>query len=193
VADEEKPAVRKPRADAARNRARLLETAKAAFAEKGSGASLDEIARMAGVGAGTLYRHFPTRDALVTAVYRNETEQLVAAADRLARRHPPVQALREWLLLFVDYMATKHGMHEVLNSIVGGTSDLYTASMAQVKQTISTLVDRAVASGDIRMDLDPLDLLRALAGVANIGFGPDGKQAAKRLVDILIAGLRAAT
>src|SRR4029077_8649104 len=98
----EPTALRKPRADAERNRVRLLETAKAAFAEKGSGASLDEIARIAGVGAGTLYRHFPTRDALVTAVYRNETEQLVVAATRLAETHPPVMALREWLLLFVD-------------------------------------------------------------------------------------------
>jgi AcrR family transcriptional regulator len=191
VTDEGEPtAVRKPRADAQRNRTRLLETAKAAFAEKGSGASLDEIARTAGVGAGTLYRHFPTRDALVAAVYRNETEQLVAAADRLAKTHPPVTALREWLLLFVDYIATKHGMHEVLNSIVGGTSDLYSASTAQVKQAIAKLVDRAVASGDIRLDLDPLDLLRALAGVANVGLGPDGERAAKNLVDILIAGVR---
>jgi AcrR family transcriptional regulator len=191
VADESEPAaVHKPRADAERNRVRLLETAKAAFAEKGSGASLDEIARTAGVGAGTLYRHFPTRDALVAAVYRNETDQLVAAADRLAETHPPVAALREWLLLFVDYIATKHGMSEVLNSIVGGTSDLYSASTARVKHAISKLVDRAVASGDIRLDLDPLDLLRALAGVANIGLGPDGERAAKSMVDILIAGVR---
>jgi AcrR family transcriptional regulator len=191
VADENEPAaVRKPRADAERNRVRLLETAKVAFAEKGAGASLDEIARTAGVGAGTLYRHFPTRDALVAAVYRNETEQLVAAADHLAEAHPPVTALREWLLLFVDYMATKHGMSEVLNSIVGGTSDLYSASTAQVKEAIAKLVDGAVASGDIRLDLDPLDLLRALAGVANIGLGPDGERAAKNLVDILIAGIR---
>ena len=191
MTDEGEPtAVRKPRADAQRNRTRLLETAKAAFAEKGSGASLDEIARTAGVGAGTLYRHFPTRDALVAAVYRNETEQLVAAADRLAKTHPPVTALREWLLLFVDYIATKHGMREVLNSIVGGTSDLYSASTAQVKQAIAKLVDRAVASGDIRLALDPLALLRALAGVANVGLGPDGERAAKNLVDILIAGVR---
>jgi AcrR family transcriptional regulator len=192
VADEGEPtAVRRPRADAERNRGRLLETAKAAFAEKGSGASLDEIARIAGVGAGTLYRHFPTRDALVAAVYRNETEQLVAAADRLAKMRPPVTALREWLLLFVDYIATKHGMSEVLNSIVGGTSDLYSASTAQVKQAIAKLVENAVASGDIRLDLDPLDLLRALAGVASVGLGSDGERAAKRLVDILIAGVRA--
>jgi AcrR family transcriptional regulator len=192
VAEKGKPAVvRKPRADAKRNRVRLLETAKAAFAEKGSDASLDEIARSAGVGAGTLYRHFPTRDALVEAVYRNETEQLVAAADRLAKRHPPVTALREWLSLFVDYIATKHGMYEVLNSIVGGTSDLYSASTAQMTQTIARLVERAVASADIHLDLDPLDLLRALAGVANLASGPDGERAAKRLIDILIAGIRA--
>jgi AcrR family transcriptional regulator len=191
VADEGKrTAVREPRADAKRNRVRLLETAKAAFAEKGSGASLDEIARNAGVGAGTLYRHFPTRDALVEAVYRNETEQLVAAADRLAKIHPPVTALREWLLLFVDYIATKHGMYEVLNSIVGGTSELYSASAVQVKRAISTLVDRAVTTADIRLDLDPLDLLRALAGVANASSGTDGERAAKRLIDILIAGIQ---
>jgi len=194
VPDEGEPAaVRKPRADAERNRVRLLETAKAAFAEKGSAASLDEIARTAGVGAGTLYRHFPTRDALVAAVYRNETEQLVAAADRLAETHPPVTALREWLLLFVDYIATKHGMYQVLNSIAGGTSELYSASSAQMKQAIAKLVDRAAASGDIRLDLDPLDLLRALAGVANIGLGPDGERAAKHMVDILIAGVRTRT
>jgi AcrR family transcriptional regulator len=194
VADEGEPAaVRKPRADAQRNRIRLLETAKAAFAEKGSAASLDEIARTSGVGAGTLYRHFPTRDALIEAVYRNETEQLVAAATRLTETHPAVTALREWLLLFVDYIATKHGMYEALNSIVGGTSDLRSASTAQVKQANAKLVGRAVASGDIRLDLDPLDLLRALAGVANVSSGPDGERAAKHLVEILIAGIQTRT
>jgi len=194
VVDEGKAATaRKPRADAQRNRIRLLETAKAAFAEKGPGASLDEIARTAGVGAGTLYRHFPTRDALIEAVYRNETEQLVAAATRLAETHSPTGALREWLLLFVDYMATKHGMSEALNSIVGGPSELYSVSAEQMKRAIAKLIDRAVASGDIRLDNDPLDLLRALAGVANMSAGPDGKQAAKRMVDILIAGIRART
>jgi AcrR family transcriptional regulator len=194
VVDEGKAATaRKPRADAQRNRIRLLETAKAAFAEKGPGASLDEIARTAGVGAGTLYRHFPTRDALIEAVYRNETEQLVAAATRLAETHSPTGALREWLLLFVDHMATKHGMSEALNSIVGGPSELYSVSAEQMKRAIAKLIDRAVASGDIRLDNDPLDLLRALAGVANMSAGPDGKQAAKRMVDILIAGIRART
>ena len=181
---------RKPRADAERNRVRLLETAKAAFAEKGAGASLDEIARTAGVGAGTLYRHFPTRDALIEAVYRNETEQLVAAANRLTETHAPTAALREWLRLFVDYMATKRGMYAALNSIVGGTSELYSTSAEQMKRAIAKLIDRAVESGDIRLDVDPLDLLRALAGVTNVNPGSDGTQAAKRMVDILIAGIQ---
>jgi AcrR family transcriptional regulator len=194
VVDEGRTATaRKPRVDAQRNRIRLLETAKAAFAEKGPGASLDEIARTAGVGAGTLYRHFPTRDALIEAVYRNETEQLVAAATRLADTQSPTGALREWLLLFVEYIAAKHGMYEALNSIVGGTSELYSASTEQMKRAIAKLINRAVASGDVRLDIDPLDLLRALAGVASISAGPDGKQAAKRMVDILIAGIRIRT
>lgn len=191
MADERKVvAARKPRADAQRNRIRLLETAKAAFAEKGAGASFDEIARTAGVGPGTLYRHFPNRDALIEAVYRNETEQLVAAAARLAESHSPTDALREWLLLFVDYVVTKQGMYEALNSIAGGTSELYAASTEQLKRAMTGLTDRAVASGDIRLGLDPFDLLRALAGVANVSAGPDGRQAAKRMVDILITGIR---
>ena len=193
MVDEKAAPARKPRADAQRNHVLLLETAKAAFAERGPGASLDEIARTAGVGAGTLYRHFPTRDALIEAVYRNETEQLVAAAARLAETRSPTDALREWLLVFVDYMATKQGMYEALNSLVGGTSELYSASTEQMKRAMTALIDRAIASGDVRLDLDPLDLLRALAGVANISAGSDGREAAKRMVDILIAGMRVRT
>ena len=191
MADNGEPAGgRRPRADAERNRIRLLDAAKAAFAEKASAASLDEIARAAGVGIGTLYRHFPTRDALIEAVYRNETDQVARAAARLAETYPPVVALREWLLLFVDYMAAKQGMAEALNSIVGGGSELRAASGEQVKQAIASLADAAVASGEISLDIDPLDLLRALAGVAHISAGPEGRDAARRLVDILIAGVR---
>jgi AcrR family transcriptional regulator len=184
------PTGRKPRADAERNRVRLLETAKSAFAEKGIAASLDEIARTAGVGAGTLYRHFPTRDALIEAVYRNEMAQLVDTATRLTETRAPIAALREWLVLFVDYMVTKRGMSEALNSLVNGTSELYSTSADQLRRAIVKLIDRAVASGDIRLDIDPLDLLRALAGVTNVDPGPDGTSAAKRMVDILIAGMQ---
>jgi len=181
MADAE-PTRRRPRADAERNRARLLEAAKTAFAEKGSAASLDEVARAAGVGIGTLYRRFPTRDALVEAVYRNESDQLYAAAARLAETRPPVEALREWLLLFLDYYAVKRGMAEALGSIAGGTSELRAASGAKLKDGATLLVDRAVAAGSIRLDIEPMDLLRALAA-------PASGDAARRLVDILIAGM----
>jgi AcrR family transcriptional regulator len=140
-------ATRMPRVDAQRNRIRLLEAAKTLFAEKGLRASLDAIARTAGVGTGTFYRHFPTRDALIAAVYRNEIERLVAAAECLGRSHPPLTALREWLLLFVDFIATKHSLHEVLDTFVGGASNLYSTSSTHVRLAIETLVDRGVSEG----------------------------------------------
>jgi AcrR family transcriptional regulator len=181
---------RKPRADAERNRLRLLETAKRAFAATGPDVSLEDIAQAAGVGIGTLYRHFPNRDALIAAVYRKETEQLVQAARRLAEGSPPVAALREWMLVFIDYIATKQGMYPALNSLAAGTSDLYAASGTQIRESIEMLARRAVASGEIRLDIDPLDLLRAVAAVANVSAGASWKAAATRLVDILIAGLK---
>jgi AcrR family transcriptional regulator len=191
LAKQEKPkVVRGARSDAQQNRMRLLEVGKAAFAEKGTSASLEEIARTAGVGIGTLYRHFPTRDALIEAVYRNETQQLAKAASEMAATHPPVEALRAWMRMSVDHIATKKLMGGVLNSIVGGTSDLYAEAGMQIKAAVTMLVDNAVASGDIRLDLDPLDMLRAVAGVANISSGPNWEESAKRLVDILIAGVR---
>jgi AcrR family transcriptional regulator len=191
VAAKNKPKlVRRPRADAERNRLRLLETARPVFEEKGSAASLEEIAAAAGLGIGTLYRHFPTRDALIEAVYRNESKQLFLAAERLAAKHPPVMALREWLLVFVSYLNAKHGMAEVLNSLVGGASALYAESGAQMKQAITKLVQGAIATGEIRWDTDPLDLLRALAGVMGKNAGSESKRSASHLVDILIAGMR---
>ncbi len=182
---------RKPRADAERNRLLLLDVAKKIFAEKGAQATLEEIARQAGVGIGTLYRHFPTRDALVAAVYHNESEQLLKAAHRLAETRPPVEALRQWMQLFIDYMATKHGMYEALNSMAGGPSELFAGTAARTKEAIDLLVARAVESDEITIDIDPLDLLRALAGVSNVNAGPNWKQSARSLVDIMIAGLRA--
>ena len=181
---------RKVRADAERNRARLLDVAKAAFADKGPGASLDEIARAAGVGIGTLYRHFPTRDDLIEAVYLNETQQLAEAASRLGVSRAPVEALREWMGLFVDYIVNKRVLAETLGSLSGGTAAVTAKSGELLTTALTQVVDRAVASGDIQMDIDPFDLLRALAGVANISAGPDAKQGAKRLIDVLIAGLR---
>ncbi len=191
MVDENKAVTRKPRADAERNREQLLETAKALFETKGSSASLEEIAREAHLGIGTLYRHFRTRDELVEAVYRNETRLLASAARRFAETMPPVDALRAWMRLFVDHLATKQNMSEALNSLVGGTSALYAASTDLVTGAMKLLVDRASASGEIRLNMDPLDLLRAVAGVMTVGAGPDGKDSAGRLVDVLIAGIRA--
>jgi AcrR family transcriptional regulator len=185
--------VRKPRVDAERNRERLLATAKATFSKKGTSASLEEIARETGVGIGTLYRHFPTRDALVAAVYRNETEQLADAAETLSTAHPPLQALELWLNLFVDYMATKRGLYALLDSLAGGTSALYADSTKQMTSALRLLVDRAVTSGAAKLEIDALDLLRAVAGVGQGGAGDDWVVNAKKVVAILVAGIRTPT
>jgi AcrR family transcriptional regulator len=185
-----KPLPRKPRADAQRNRARILQIAKEAFTRSGANISLDDVARQARIGPGTLYRHFPTRDALLEAVYRTEVENLAAAESAFAESMPPVQALRAWMLLFVDYIATKQIIAPALNTVVGGPSKLFETTGTQIKGAINGLVKRAIESGDIRADLDPLDLLRALIGVSNVASGPDWARSAKRLVDILILGSR---
>jgi AcrR family transcriptional regulator len=185
-----KSVLRKPRIDAQRNRARILEVAKQAFTRHGANASLDDIVKEAGVGAGTLYRHFPTRDALIEAVYRTEVEKLAAAERKFAETMAPTDALRAWMLLFVDYIAAKHIIAPALNTFVGGASKLYEGSRAQIQGAIDALVKRAIKSGDIRKDIEPFDLLRALIGVSNVSSTPDWQQSAKRLVDILITGSR---
>lgn len=182
------PAQRRPRADAQRNIARILEVAKEAFTSSGANISLDNVARQAGVGPGTLYRHFPTRDALLEAVYRTGVEELAAAEREFASTMPPVAALRSWMLLFIDYIAAKQLIAPALNTIVGGPSKLFETTGDLIKGAIQALVDRAILSGDIRPDLDPLDLLRALVGVSNVASTPDWPQSAKRLVEILIIG-----
>ena len=181
---------RKPRSDAQRNRERILEVAKEAFTRSGANTSLDDVAKDAGVGAGTLYRHFPTRDALLEAVYRTEVEKLAAAQQKFADTMPPVEALRAWMLLFVDYIAAKQIIAPALNTLVGGPSKLYEGSRAHKQGAIEALVKRAIKSGDIRKDLDSFDLLRALVGVSNVASTPDWQQSARRLVDILIIGSR---
>lgn len=181
---------RKPRTDALRNRERILEVAKAAFTRQGANASLEEIAKMAGVGIGTLYRHFPTRDVLIEGVYRNEVEKLAAAARRFAEKMTPLEALRAWMLLLVDYIAAKHIIAPALNTIAGGPSRLHEGSRTMIQGAIDGLVKRAKRSGDLRRDLDAYDLPRALIGVSHVGSSVDWPQSARRLVDILIAGSR---
>jgi AcrR family transcriptional regulator len=190
AAKRSKTAVRKPRADAQRNRERILAIAKQAFTQYGVNVSLDDVARQSAVGAGTLYRHFPTRDALLEAVYRTEVEKLALAEKQLTETLPPIEALRAWMLLFVDYIAAKQIIAPALNTMVGKPSKLFDASGTLIKTALNGLVSRAIKSGDIRADLDPLDLLRALVGVSNVASMPDWSQSAKRLVQILIAGSR---
>ena len=181
---------RKPRRDGQQNRDRILEVAKAAFTRSGADASLDDIAKQADVGPGTLYRHFPTRDALIEAVYHTEVQKLAAAQRELSAKLPPIEALRSWMMLFVDYIATKQIIASALNSVGGGASRLYDSSRVQVAGAIDALVKTAMKSGDIRKDLEPFDLLRALIGVSHVGSGPDWQESARRLVDILIKGSR---
>ena len=181
---------RKPRADAQRNRERLLAAAKEAFTRYGADVSLDEVAKQAGTGPGTLYRHFPTRDALLAEVYRAEVERLAHAEREYAASMPAVAALRAWMLLFVDYIATKQLIAPALNSLISDTSKLYESSGPKIIGALNALVDRAIESGDIRKDLDPMDLLRAMVGVSNVAIAPDWQPSAKRLVNILIAGSR---
>ena len=181
---------RKPRADGQRNRERLIEEAKAAFSEVGADVSLEEIARLAGVGIGTLYRHFPTRDAIVEAVYRREVRQLSESAARLLESAPPGEALRQWMRLFVDYIATKKVLGSALSAIAGGSAELYASSWARISGAMSLLVERAAVAGDIRADANPADLLRALAGFTYGASSPDWQASALRLIDILMDGLR---
>jgi AcrR family transcriptional regulator len=184
-----KPA-RKPRADAKRNRERILEVAREVFTRVGAAASLDDIARRSGIGSGTLYRHFPTRDALIEAVYRSEVEKLADAGPRFAATMPPLEALRAWMLLFIDHVARKMLIVPAMETVAGGSSRLIMGSRDRIRAAFAALAERAIASGDLRQDTDPNDLVRALVGVFHTAYEPGWEQTARRLVDILIAGSR---
>lgn len=187
---EDRPSVRKPRADAERNRERLVEAAKAGFAEAGADVALDEIARRAGVGIGTLYRHFPTRDAIVEAVFQREIRQLADAATGLMAEQAPDEALRRWLGLLVDYIAAKKVIAAALSPSSGGPKALYVASGVSIPDTMTILVDRAVASGAIRSDVTADDLMRVLGGFATGAAGPGWEVSARRMIDVVVDGLR---
>jgi len=190
VDDSNADAGRKPRSDSLRNRELLIEAAKASFAASAGEASLEEIARRAGVGIGTLYRHFPTRDAIVAAVYRREVQQLSDAAVSLLAALPPGEALHEWMRLFVDYIATKKVMASALSSIVGGLPELYAKSGELITEAVTLLVRHAREAGEIRADAVPSDVLRALVGFTYGNADPAWEASARRLIDLLMDGLR---
>jgi AcrR family transcriptional regulator len=182
---------RKPRADAVRNRERLLETAADIFSAGGPDASLEAVAKRAGVGIGTLYRHFPTREALFEAVYRREVDQLSELAERLASEVAPVEALRRWLHANVRLVATKKGMVAALALAAYRPSELHAYSADRLAKAVGSLIDRAAKAGDIRADITAEDLLRALVGMSyNVYDTPNWRKTALRLADIFVDGLR---
>jgi AcrR family transcriptional regulator len=181
--------VRKPRADAVRNRERVLEAAKAVFSAGGPDASLEAVARGAGVGIGTLYRHFPTREALFEAVYRREVQQLGELAEQLKSEAEPVDALRRWLRSNVELVATKKGMSAALALAVHGSSELYAYTFDRLTKAVGALLDRAVAAGEIRSDIGPEDLLRTLVGMCYMHDQPGWQATVLRLVDVFVDGL----
>src|SRR6266446_8912963 len=181
---------RKPRADAVRNRERVLEAAKIVFSAGGPEASLEAVARAAGVGIGTLYRHFPTREALFEAVYRREVQQLADLAEQLKQEARPVDALRHWMRSIVQFVATKKGMSAALALAAYKNSELYSFSFDQLTKAVGGLLDRAIAAGEIRDDISPEDLLRALVGMCYMQDQPGWQTSVLRLVDVFIDGLR---
>ena len=181
---------RKPRADAQRNRERVLQAAKSVFTAGGSDASLEAVAKRAGVGIGTLYRHFPTREALFEAVYRREVEHLSELAERLKDEAVPVDALRCWLRSVVEFIATKRGMTAALAIAVQGDSELRAYSFDRMTKAAGLLLDRAVAAGEIRSGVSSEDLIRALIGMCILDNQPGWQTSVLRLIEIFVDGLR---
>lgn len=188
--DRVKSPARKPRADARRNHERVLEAAKIVFSAGGAKASLEAVARQAGVGIGTLYRHFPTRDALFEAVYRREVQQLAELAGQLLATPDPVEALRCWLHANVEFVATKKGMSAALAIAFQSKSELTAHSSERFAQAAGSLLRRAVEAGSIRDDISPEDLLRALFGLCMMQSTPGWQTNVLRLVDVFVDGLR---
>lgn len=190
-ADQSPKTVRKPRADAERNRQKLLDAARAAFTANGGLVSMDEVARTAGVGIGTLYRHFPNRDELVIAVYRNDTAMLLQAAREMAESGAPLESLRNWLLLFIDHLGAKVILKDAVKALVSDQAKDEAAATEQLGSSLNLLMRRAVSGGDIAASsVDPLDLVRAIYGVATASPDAQWEESARKMVDILIAGMK---
>ena len=178
------------RADAARNREKLITAAIAAFSEHGVDASLEDVARRAGVGIGTLYRHFPNRDCLMESVYRHQVELLCAAAPDLLAENPPDQALALWMERFVAHVATKRGMAMALKSVIGKDSELFAYCHGLIRQSAASLLKAASDAGTVRDDVDASDLMKAMSGICLVSDQPGWEEQASRLVNLLVDGLR---
>ena len=178
------------RKDAARNREKLLAAAVELYAERGTEGSLEEVAKRAGVGIGTLYRHFPTRDALVEAAYRNEVAQLRAAADELLAELPPDQALEAFMRRFIDYGTAKRGMRDALQSIAGGSAELFADTRSQVTEAVAVLLRAGAEAGTLRADVEAEDVLRAMGAIWMVADGEEFPEQAMRILRLVLDGLR---
>jgi AcrR family transcriptional regulator len=178
------------RADAQRNRDRLLEVAVRAFSHDGPDVTLDAIAKEAGVGIGTLYRHFPTREALIDAAYRSELARLCDSAADLLRDMPPDEALRAWMDRFTGYMTTKRGMGDALRALITSGGDPFSESRDRLTAAVTTLLRAGAAAGTLRPDVEPDDVLVSLSGLSLATAGPERRDQAGRLLDLLMDGLR---
>lgn len=188
VAEKERPM----RSDAIRNRALLIDAARSTFAERGTDASLEEIAKRAGVGIGTLYRHFPTRADLIAGVYSSEVKTLCDSAEVLLVTYAPDVALQRFMDGFIDYVQVKRGLVGALKTLLGEESSFFQETRTLLNQTMAKLVRAAVEAGTIRADADPEDLLRGVGGFCTFSATAEGWQdQARRLVGILMDGLRA--
>ncbi|MFG2265933.1 TetR/AcrR family transcriptional regulator [Streptomyces sp. NPDC048720] len=178
------------RADARRNRERILEAAVRAFSDKGPDVAIDTIAKAAGVGSATLYRHFPTREALIEAAYRNELARVCDSAAKLLADNPPDRAIRLWMDDFIDYVAAKQGMADALRAAVASGADPFAETLDKLGTALGTLLHAGADAGLLRPDIDTLDVGFSLAGVALITSAPDQRERAGRLLDLLLDGLR---
>jgi AcrR family transcriptional regulator len=178
------------RVDAARNRERLLAVAVRALSSPGPEVTLEAIARDAGVGIGTLYRHFPTREALIEAAYRNELTRLCEAASELRRTRPADEATRAWMGRFVDYMTTKRGMADALRTVIASGGNPFATSRDQLLHALTCLLEAGATDGLLRADVDPADVLASLSGVSLAAGGPAQRDQAGRMLDLLMDGLR---
>jgi AcrR family transcriptional regulator len=178
------------RADAARNRDRLLAVGAEMFAQRGAEVPLEDIARQAGVGIGTLYRHFPTRDVLVEAIYRRNVEQICDRIPQLLAEQTPGQALATWLPEFVEYVARKRGMAAALKSVVGADSELFAYTHRRINEAITLLLRSAADAGAIRADVEAPDLLRLLSGICMAAGDSAAQEQSRRLVALVLDGLR---
>lgn len=184
------PTARPMRADARENLDRIIQSAAEAFATPNADTSLKAIAQAAGVGIGTLYRRFPTREDLIEATYRSETERLAASASRLLARHSPTEALRQWMEAFALYMHTKQGMADALPAILRSRDGLRAASRDALRDAIAAMLDAGVQAGELRSDVPPDDVMMAIGGITLISEHEDQRALASRLITLAIDGLR---